>query len=62
MGMRERERERERERKREREREREKKYPIMLSFKHHNFVMPKHTEVIHDWQVLVLRWLFMLFS
>ena len=25
---------------------REKKYPIMLSQKHHNFAMPKHTDVI----------------
>ena len=24
---------------------REKKYPIMLSEKHHNFAMPKHTDV-----------------
>ena len=44
--------------KRERERERD---PIMLSHKHQNFVMPKHTDVIHDWQVLVVRWLFMSF-
>ena len=39
-------REREREREKEKEREREKKYPIMLSQKHHNFAMPKHTDVI----------------
>ena len=31
-----------------REREREKKYSIMLSFKHHNFAMPKYIDVIHD--------------
>ena len=30
--------------------------------KHHNFAMPKHTDVIYDWQVLVVRWLFMPFS
>ena len=39
-----------------------KKYPIMLSLKHHNFAMPKYTDVIHDWQTLVVRWLFMSFS
>ena len=43
-------------------REREKKYPFMLSFKHHSFTMPKHTDVIHDWQTLVVRWLLMPFS
>ena len=37
---------------------REKKYPIMLSFKHHNFAMPKHADVIHDWWALVVIWLF----
>ena len=42
--------------------EREKKYPIMLSHKHHNFAMPNHTDVIHDWRALVVRWLFMPFS
>ena len=42
-------------REREREREREKKYPFMLSHKHHNFAMPKHTDVMHDWQALVVR-------
>ena len=42
-------------------REREKKYPIMLSHKHHNFAMPNHTDVIHDWQALVVKWLFMPF-
>ena len=31
---------------------REKKYPIMLSHKHHNFAMPKNTDVIHDWWTL----------
>jgi len=30
--------------------------------KYHNFAMPKHTDVIHDWQVLVVRWFFMPFS
>ena len=34
----------------------------MLSFKHHNFAMLKHTNVIHDQQALVVRWLFMPFS
>ena len=43
-------------------REIEKKYPIMLSQKHHNFAMTKHTDVIHDWRALVVRWLFMPFS
>ena len=47
---------------REREREREKKYLILISQKYQNFAMPKHTNVIHDWRVLVVRWLFMLFS
>ena len=31
---------------------REKNYPIMLSQKHHNFAMPKHIDVIHDWWAL----------
>ena len=30
--------------------------------KHHNFAMSKHIDVIHDWQGLVVRWLFMSFS
>ena len=30
--------------------------------KHHNFAMPKYTDVIHDWQALVMRSLFMPFS
>ena len=47
---------------REKEREREKKYSFMLSFKHHNFAMPKHTDVIHNWQATIVRWLFMPFS
>ena len=51
----------EREREREREREIKKKYPIMLSHKYYNFVMPKHTDFIHDWQALLVRWLFMPF-
>ena len=34
----------------------------MLSQKHHNFAMPKHIDVIYDWQALVVRWLFMPFS
>ena len=36
--------------------------PNYVSQKHHNFAIPKHTNVIHDWQDLVVRWLFMLFS
>ena len=39
-----------------------KKYSIMLSFKHHNFAMSKHTNVFHDWQALLVRWLFIHFS
>ena len=34
----------------------------MLSQKYHNFAMSKHTDVIHDWWALVVRWLFMPFS
>ena len=34
----------------------------MLSQKHHNYAMPKHTDVIHDCQDLVVRWLLMPFS
>ena len=33
-----------------------------VKLKHHNFAMSKHTDVIHDWWVLVVRWLFMPFS
>ena len=33
-----------------------------VSQKHHNFTMPKHIDVIHDWRALVVRWLFMSFS
>ena len=29
--------------------------------KHHNFAMPKHTNVIHDLRALVTKWLFMRF-
>ena len=43
-------------------RERKKKYLIVLSHKHHNFAIPKHTDFTHDWQALVVRWLFMPFS
>jgi len=42
-------------------REREKQHPIMLSL-NINFAMLKHTYVIHDWRVLVMRWLLMSFS
>ena len=33
---------------RERERERERRNTQLCKFKHHNFAMPKHTDVIHD--------------
>ena len=29
---------------------------------HHTFTLPKHTDVIHDWRAIVVRWLFMPFS
>ena len=41
---------------------REKKLPNHVNLKYHTFAMPKHTYVINDWQVLVVRWLFMHFS
>ena len=47
-------------REREREREREE-IPNYISL-NINFAMPKHTDVIHDWWALVVRWLFMPFS
>ena len=34
----------------------------LCKFKHLNFAMPKHADIIHDWQVLVVRWLFIPFS
>ena len=39
-----------------------KEIPNYVSQKHHNFAMPEHTDVIHDWQALVVRWLFMPFT
>ena len=33
----------------------------LCKLKHHHFAMLKHTYVVHDWQVLVVRWLFMPF-
>ena len=36
--------------------------PNYVKLKHHNFTMSKHTDVIHDWWALVVRWLFMFFS
>ena len=39
----------------------EKRNTQLCKPKHHNFAMPKHTDVIHDWWVLVVRWLFMSF-
>ena len=41
---------------------REKRNTQLCKPKHHNFAMPKHIDVIHDWQVLVMKWLFMPFS
>ena len=42
-------------------RERKEK-PNYVKPKHHNFAMPKHTNVIYDLRALVARWLFMPFS
>ena len=42
-------------------REREE-IPNYVKPKNHNFAMPKHADVIHDWRALVVRWLFMPFS
>ena len=39
-----------------------KEIPNYVKLKHHNFVMSKHTDVLHDWRALVVRWLFMHFS
>ena len=39
-----------------------KEIPNYVKLKHHNFVMSKHTDVLPDWQALVVRWLFMPFS
>ena len=41
---------------------REKRNTQLCKPKHHNFPIPKHTDVIHDWRALVMRWLFMPFS
>ena len=41
---------------------RERRNTHLCKLKHPNFAVPKHTDVIHDWQVLVVRWLFMSFS
>ena len=38
---------------------REKRNIQLCKPKHHNFAMPKHTDVIHDWPALVVKWLFM---
>ena len=32
-----------------------------VNLKNHTFAMTKHTNVINDWWVLVVRWLFMSF-
>ena len=34
----------------------------LYKLKHPNFAMPKHTDIIHDWWALAMRWLFMSFS
>ena len=34
----------------------------LYKLKHPNFAMPKHTNIIHDWWDLAVRWLFMSFS
>ena len=34
---------------------REKRNIQLYKPKHHNFAIPKHTNVIHDWRVLVVR-------
>ena len=41
---------------------RERKSTQLCKPKHQNFVMLKHIDVIHDWRVLVVKWLFMPFS
>lgn len=41
---------------------REKRNTQLCKPKHYKFAMPKHTNVIHDWWDLVVRWLFMHFS
>ena len=37
---------------------REKGNTQLCKPKHHNFAMSKHTDVIHNWRALVVRWLF----
>ena len=34
---------------------RERRNTQLCKPKHHNFAMSKHTDVIHDWRVLVVR-------
>ena len=41
---------------------RDKRNTQLCKPKHHNFAILKHIDVIHDWWVLVVRWLFMPFS
>ena len=41
---------------------REKRNTQLCKPKHQNFAMLKHTNVIHDWWALVVRWLFKPFS
>ena len=41
---------------------RERRNTQLCKPKHHNFAMPKHIDVIHDWGTLLVRWLFMPFS
>ena len=40
---------------------RKKRNTQLCKPKHHNFATLKHTNVIHDWQILVVRWLFITF-
>ena len=41
---------------------RERENTQLCKPRHHNFAILKHTDVIHDWWALVVRWLFMPFS
>ena len=41
---------------------REKRNIQLCKPKYHNFVMSKHTNIIHDWKALMVRWLFIPFS
>ena len=41
---------------------RERRNTHLCKLKHPNFTVPKHIDDIYDWQILVMRWLFMPFS